>query len=139
LYVLRGLALTERLIGHAYLGTGAFEQANQHASRAADLFSRHGFRTEQGQSLRIAGESLFGLNKVDEGLQVLQKAIDIQVAEKDLSEALTTFTLTNRILTQIGRIDQVRRNLSAGLEANAALFADKKVEADIRSQFGTCQ
>jgi hypothetical protein len=79
------------------------------------------------------------LNKVDEGLQVLQKAIDIQVAEKDLSEALTTFTLTNRILTQIGRIDQVRRNLSAGLEANAALFADKKVEADIRSQFGTCQ
>jgi CHAT domain-containing protein/tetratricopeptide (TPR) repeat protein len=130
------IALTERLIGHAYLGTRDFKEANEHASRAADIFNRHGFRTEEAQSLRIVGESLTGLDRVEEGLSMLDKAIDIQVAEKDLREAFTTFMLTNRILTQIGRIDLVRRNLTAGLEANATLFADKKVEAYIRSQLG---
>jgi CHAT domain-containing protein len=129
-------ALTEKLISQAYLGTGDFEKANQHASRAADLFSRHGFRTEEAQSLRIVGESLAGLNKVDEGLQVLVKAIDIEVAEKDLNEAFTTFTLSNRILAQMGRMEDLRNNLSAGLEANATLFRDKKVEASMRSQLG---
>jgi CHAT domain-containing protein/tetratricopeptide (TPR) repeat protein len=130
------VANSEGVIAQAYLETGAFEDASRHASRAADLFRRLGNRTEEAKTLRTVGQSLAEANKVDEALEILKKAVDIQVEERDRNDALKTFMLMNKLLKKMGRIEILRRNLLAGLDANAAFFGDKKAEAYIRNELG---
>ena len=130
------VANTEGKIAQAYLETRAFEEANQHAARAANLFQRLGTRIEEAKNLRTVGQSLAELDKVDEALQVLKKAVDIQVEERNLDEAVKTFMLSNKLLKRMGRIEDLKRNLLAGLDANAVFFGDKKGEAYIRNELG---
>jgi CHAT domain-containing protein/tetratricopeptide (TPR) repeat protein len=130
------VAKTEGIIAQAFLETGAFEDANRHASRAAELYHRLGNRSEEAKNLRLSGQCLFGLDKGEEGSQLLKKAVDIQVEERDLNEAKQTFILMNELYRRVGRIDDLRRNLLAGLDANSIFFGDKEGEAYIRGQLG---
>lgn len=130
------VAKIEGMIAQAYLETGAFGEANQHASRAAELYHRLGKRSEEAKNLRLSGQCLFALDKGEEGSELLKKAVDIQVEERDLNEAKQTFILMNELYKKEGLIDVLRRNLLAGLDANAAFFGDKEVEAYIRNKLG---
>jgi len=130
------VAQTEGMIAQAHFNTESYEEANQHALRAADLFHRLGKRSEEAKNLRLSGQCLFALDKGEEGSELLKKAADIQVEERDLNEAKQTFILMNKLYRKAGLIDVLRRNLLAGLDANAAFFGDKKVEAYIRNELG---
>jgi CHAT domain-containing protein/tetratricopeptide (TPR) repeat protein len=131
------VAMTEGTVAQFYLGMGAFEEANIHASRAAEIYVRLGNRVEQARNMRIAGQSLAELNKVDEALKVLEKAMDMFVEEKDLNETGVTYWWTIGFLKKLGRLDDVRHSLLIALDANARIFSDKKVEVQIRSELAT--
>lgn len=128
------VAITEGVIAQSYFGTGAFEEANQHASRAAEIYNRLGNRIEEAKNLRTAGQSLAELNKVDEALKVLEKAMDMFVEEKDLNESRVTYWWTIGFLRRLGRIDDIKHSLLTALDANARIFRDKKVEVEIRNE-----
>jgi len=128
------VAMTEGTLAQFYFGMGPFEEANIHASRAAEIYSQLGNRIEEAKNLRIAGQSLAELNKVDESLKVLEKAIDIFVEEKDLNESGVTYWWTITFLRRLGRLDDIRRSLLTALDANTKIFGDKKVEVQIRSE-----
>jgi len=131
------IAITEGVIAQFYFGADAFEEANQYASRAAEIYNRLGNRIEEAKNLRIVGQSLAELNKVDEALKVLEKAIDMFVEEKDLNETGVTYWWTIGFLKKLGRLDDVRHSLLIALDANARIFSDKKVEVQIRSELAT--
>lgn len=128
------IANTEAIIAQTYFEMGSFGEANQHASRAAEIYNRLGNRIEEAKNLRTVGQSLAELKKVDEALQVLQKATDIQVDKKNLDEASKTYWWTIGLLKRLGRIEDVKQSLLTALNANAEIFKDKKVEAQIRNE-----
>jgi len=121
-------------IAEAYFELHAFQEAIQHASRAAEMYNRLRNRIQGARNLRIVGQSLAELNKVDEALQVLQKATDIQVDEKNLDEASETYWWTIGFLKRLGRIEDVKQSLLTALDANANIFGKKEVEAKIRAE-----
>ena len=130
------VAKTEGMIAQGYLETGAFEEANRHAAHAAELYHRLGNRIEEAKNLRLAGQSLIELRKLEEGFSILRKAIDIQVEERDLDEALKTFWLFIGLLERLGHIEDIKNSLVMALDANARLFGNKEVEAIIRGRLG---
>jgi tetratricopeptide (TPR) repeat protein len=130
------VANVEGMIAQAYFGTHNFEEANKHALRAAELFRQLGNRSEEAKNLRLVGQSLSALERVEEAIDILKKAVDIQVEERDLNEARQTFVLMNKLLGRAGRIEVLKRNLLAGLDANATFFGDKEGEAYIKSELG---
>jgi len=130
------VANVEGMIAQAFFGINGFEEAKQHALRAAELYHRFGNRSEEAKNLRLVGQSLSALDRVEEAIDTLKKAVDIQVEERDLNEARQTFVLMNKLLRRAGRIEVLKRNLLAGLDANTAFFGDKKGEAYIRSELG---
>ena len=130
------VAKIEEMIAQVNFNTGSYGEANQHASRAAELFHRLGNRIEEAKNLRLVGQSLSVLDRVEEAIDTLKKAVDIQVAERDLNEARQTFILMNKLLRRAGRLEVLKRNLLAGLDANATFFGDKKGEAYIRNELG---
>lgn len=121
-------------IAEAYFELHAFQEAIQHASRAAEMYNRLRNRIQEARNLRIVGQSLAELNKVDDSLKVLGKAIDIFVEEKDLNETGVTYWWTIGFLKNLGRLDDVRRSLLTALDANAKSFGKKEVEAKIRTE-----
>lgn len=126
----------EGIIAQAYFGINSFEEAKQYALRAAESYHRLGNRIEEAKSLRLAGQGLIELEKLEEGFSILRKAVDIQVEEKDLDEALKTFWLHIGFLERLGHTEDIKNSLLVALDANARLFGNKEVEATIRGRLG---
>jgi CHAT domain-containing protein/Tfp pilus assembly protein PilF len=126
------VASLEGGVAQSYFRTGAFEDANQHASRAAELFRELGNRTEEARNLRIAGQSLGALNKIDDGLDIIEKAALIQVDEKDREGVLETLWTAVSILKNAGRIEDVKQVLLIWLNTYTSAFKDPEGERKIR-------
>lgn len=128
------MANVEGVIAEVYFQNSSFKEAKHHALRAVELYRQLGNRIGEAKSLRIAGQSLAELNKVDDALEILEKASDIQVEEKNLDEASKTYWWTIEFLKKLGRMDDVRHSLLTALDANARIFGEKKVEVQIRNE-----
>lgn len=130
------VAKTEGMIAQSHFNAGNYEEANHHAARAAELYHRLGNRSEEAKNLRLVGQSVSALDRVEEAIDILKKAVDNQVEERDLNEARQTFVLMNKLLRRAGRFEVLKRNLLTGLDANATFFGDKEGEAYIKSELG---
>ena len=128
------MANVEGVIAEVYFQNNSFKEAKHHALRAVELNRQLGNRIGEAKSLRIAGQSLAELNKVDDALEILEKASDIQVEEKNLDEASKTYWWTIEFLKKLGRMDDVRHSLLTALDANSRIFGEKKVEVQIRNE-----
>jgi CHAT domain-containing protein len=128
------VANVEGMIAQAYYGTHNFEEANKHALRAAELFRKLGNRIKEAENLRIAGQSSAELNRENEAIETLDKAIIIQVEEVNLDEAIKTFWWKISYLERLGRTRHIMELLLQALDANARIFRDKRGEAEIREE-----
>ena len=123
------VASVEGWIAQDYFGIGAFEEANRHATRAAEIFNRLGNRIEEAKNLRLAGQSLWALNKIDDALKALEKAALIQVEEKDRDGVLQTLWAVVGLFKSAGRIEDAKQVLLMGLKSHASVFSND-VEAE---------
>jgi CHAT domain-containing protein len=128
------VAKAEGMIAQAYYGTHNFEEANKHALRAAELFRQLGNRIKEAENLRIAGQGLAELNKENEAIETLDKAIIIQVEDVNLDEAKKTFWWKISYLKRLGKTRHIMELLLQALDANARIFRDKRGEAELRSE-----
>ncbi len=126
------VASVEGWIAQVSFESGAFEEANQHASHAADIYHKLGNQAEEARKLRIVGKSLAELNKVDDALTTLTKAAYIHVDIKDREGALETFWILLDLLKKEGDFEEVKRALLTGIDTYTKVFGDKEGELKIR-------
>jgi CHAT domain-containing protein len=127
------VAILEGAVANNYLVVEAFEDAKRHASHAAEIYNRIGNRIEEAKNLRIIGQSLWALNKVDDALKTLEKAALIQIDAKDRDGVLETLWAAVFLFKSAGRIEAARQVLLMGLKGHTSVFSsDLEGERKIR-------
>jgi len=131
-----GAAAVETGVADYYFKTGAFGECSKHAQHAAEVYKRLGNRIEEAKNLRIAGQCLAELNRDNESLKLLDKAVEIFVEERNLNESNITYWFTIDFLKKLGRFEDIRRSLITALTVNEKYFKDKMTETRIRTELG---
>ena len=117
------MATLEINIANIFWEEGLFEETHQYALRAADSYKKIGNRIEEAKSLRIAGQSLGALNKIEDALKAFEKAALIQVDEKDRNGVLETLWAAVILFKSAGRIEDAKQVLLMGLKNHVPVFS----------------